>query len=218
MKKSILIVVLLLVVIFGIYYFVKQNEIRDSVINTQQNNSPTKEVSKDNVKEIRIGDLVLDIPKDLEIELLQDRSISVKIPGVYAETINVNKRTQIQEKEILIYVYKDDNKNQLSLKQWVDNNGPQSYKHSSIPEKEQYIKVNNLDAYLTVYLARETGSDFDYYNREKTYLAHQDDIYDIWNYRKSLTQYYSLTPEEQKSIENYEKIVNQIIQSIRFVE
>jgi len=215
MKKVIIILVFIKILGLGYFYFfnkanvaIQQEEVIDTI--------PIKEVKQ--TKEVRVGNMVIDVPAELEIIKDTDNRITLKIPGTFSETIDVNKNIKNNDKELIFYWYKDDNLERYSLEEWSMYKGPQQYKWSQIADEEKYIKISSISAYLTQYLAREEGADFEYYNREQTYLSNKTDIYEIWNYRKSETQYPKLTKKEQESIDNYEKIVDEIIGSIRFVE
>jgi hypothetical protein len=215
MKKSILIVVLLLVVIFGVYYFVKQNEIKDLVISTQQNNSLTKELSKDNIREVRIGDLVFDLLKDIKVEENQN-SLTIEVIGKYIEKSQINdSQTNFP---ILILYNQEYNEKSLELQDWFNENGPQTGKTSASSFFDKEKKIGNIYYLESFYKAPSQMYRSEYYDVVIDYFKDKKDIYTIVSYRNPNNPEKSLTPEEQKSIENYEKIVNQIIQSIRFVE
>ncbi len=201
----------------GFYFFTKQKKIVEAPINTQQDSSQSNKVANIDTKEFKLDNMVLNIPKDLEVSMLNNNSLSIKIPGVYAENNDAFKKIQIKNKSIEFFYYKNDNNENKSLKEWFMYKGPQSEKGAQIAIEEKYIKLNTFDAYLTIYGVPDYTFDTKYYNREQTYLSNKTDIYEILNYRMANVNEVKLTPDELKSIQNYEKIVDQIIQSIHFV-
>ena len=212
MKKVVLI--LLCVIIVGLVYFYLLNKNKE-IIHQEEIviMTPTKET-----KEVKVGNLVLNIPEELEIIKSNRYALSIKIPGVYAEKNEVDSRIQKKYNYLIFSFYENTNLDRKSAQEWFLS---ESSKEAGIvidpPDNEFILKVGNFDAYKTIHGSLNEFVDTTYYNREQTYIPNKTDIYEIVSYRKADTKEIQLTPEEQKSIENYEKIVDQIIQSIRFV-
>lgn len=222
MKKIFTILVsVLIIAMSGFYIYSKklllQNKEGEKNQITKQEEIKKEVMQEAQTKEIKLGDMVLSIPESLIIEDLTEKNITVNIPGIFAENNELDQKIQVKQKRFMLFFDKNSNKDKLSLKDWSDNYGPQTEPHSQIAINEKYIKINNFDAYLTLYSYPRYVYDIEYYDREQTYLSNKTDIYEIRNYRRADPKNIFLTPEEIKSIENYEKIVDQIIKSIRFV-
>ncbi len=219
MKKVITILVLILAIaVSGFYIYLDFSNKKEDLEIVKKDEVKKEIVPIVNNKEVKLGNMIIDIPASLEIEELKDKNISINIIGKYVVDESINEVTDEKYKMISFFYRKNDNPNKTSLKEWSDYNGPQVEKNSHIPLDEKYIKINKLDAYLTLYGRPDYASDTKYYNREQTYLSNKTDIYEIRNYRQADEKEIKLTPEEEKSIQNYEKIVDEIIKSIRFVD
>jgi hypothetical protein len=217
MKKIILIILCAAIIGGGYFYFLNKDKVaiqQDEAIDTV----PAQAIK--NTKEVRVGDMVLDVPEEVDIIKTNRYSLSLEIPGLYADynRLDGNTRTQVNHNLVMFSFYEDTNLENKSAEGWfISGNSKEPGIIIDIPNDEFSIIVGSFDAYKTVYSSGDF-LDTKYYDRHIVYISNKTDIYEVWNYAKPEIRYSKLTKEEQESIDNYEKVVNQIIQSIRFVE
>jgi hypothetical protein len=208
MKKIILIILCVAIISGGYFYFLNKDRVviqQDEAIDTV----PTQAIK--NTKVVRVGDMVVDVPKGLEIQKDSENHYSILIEGQYKEYPETQE--SVKNHAIRITYGKDWNEESLSLQEWFDLNGPQTQKTSKTSLYDNYKTINNI---LIVESLYPRISFTDYYDSIENYLLNKKDVYKItFNKQSKETE---LNFEEQSSIQNYEKIVDQIIQSIRFVE
>lgn len=216
MKKIILIVISVLIIGGGYMYFLNKE------IHTTPQSKVIDTVSVEqtkNTKEVRVGDMVMDAPQELEIIKSNRFALTFKVSGVYAENTETDSKIQKQGNYLSFSFYENANLEKKSSEEWF---ATESSKEANIvidqPDDEFSVKVANLDAYKTIHNSSSDFVDTGYYSREQIYVTNKTDIYEIIYYTKRNPEYAKLTPEEQSSIQTYEKVADQIIQSIRFVE
>ena len=111
--------------------------------------------------------------------------------------------------------------NNLTTEEWLDKNAP--YKDKQSPYSPISVKDISIDGEKAISLISYVSPDFsgDLYNIQSIYIFYGDMVYKIDSYVLPVEQVdskFKLTDEEIKNIQAYEKIVEAIIQSIRFVK
>ncbi len=215
MKKVITILVLILAIaVSGFYIYLDFSNKKEEVEIVKQDEVKKEIFPIVKTKEVKIGDMVLNIPENLEV--FNENGTYFRINGSFK---NLNDDTKVSNFLSMGVDYKNNlNDKNLLIKDWFYENGPQTQKHAKIPDFEKSSKINTIDSYLVRYLAPQDGFGLSTYTKDSIYISYKKNIYEIWNYRRTDSKDVYLTPEEIESIENYEKIVDEIIKSIRFVE
>jgi hypothetical protein len=167
-------------------------------------------------KQVEIEDMVLNVGKRAEISESKDQII-LNIPGIYKGGAGTNYQTY--EKEIIITVMKGLNEKKEPLDKWFSVFDPQDVWPSV--EEYQYAKKQNINTnnfIKTLYTAPTSLQNSNFYDVLVDYFAKDTDIYQIIYFHESEDKEITLTVDQEKSIKNYEKIVDQILNSIHFVE
>ncbi len=217
MKKALIAIVSICVIILSGYYIVlnANRSTKNQDIQIENKSTQDKPTKQKDTKEVKIGDIIMNVPTSTEVNF-ENNKMYISIKGIYAEDGDSFKRTQVDSKDLKISYFKDDNKEKLTTQEWFDGSEEQNFRWRDIPGDEKYININNNNMYLLRYFSPAVSSDLKYYDKERGYISKNTDIYEIVNYRKSDSPDIKLSPEETDSIKNYEKIVDEIINSIRF--
>ncbi len=213
MKKVITILVLILAIaVSGFYIYLDFPNKKEDVEIVKKDEVKKEIVPIVKTKEVKLGDMVLNISENLEINNVND-SLVLKFKGSF-------KNVDIKDNSLFFYLNysKDSVLMNSSLEDWFDQNGPQTEKTSASSLYDEEKKVNNLSYIESLYEAPTSRMASSFYNVKVLYFKNKSDIYEITYFNKSNNPKISLTPEEEKSIQNYEKIVDEIIKSIRFVD
>lgn len=219
MKQRTLIIVLAVVVAFGIFYFMKQNKMEELNAPLSQNNSQQKVTQPDEMKDVQIGDMIFSVPKELEVKNDDKNHETIFLPGTFISGKDLSgENTHDNKLPIFITYHTNDNEKYLSLSEWFKFNGPQTEKTSATSWYDMEKVIGTISYFESLYKAPTSMYQSDYYDVVLDYFKNKTDIYTVTSYKMPTNPGTSLTPDEQKSIENYEKIVNQIIESIYFVK
>ena len=108
------------------------------------------------------------------------------------------------------------NSEKLSVKDWWNKEGPQNDRQAPSPDREESIIVNGVESYKTTFTSPIPEYHSYYYDVVYLYIPNGSDIYKISGYQLPININPDLTPEEIKSAQEYEKILNQVINSFKF--
>lgn len=214
----IIILISLIVVVAGYFYFFK----KDAANVLQQE---TKSISiRDQVKEGRLKNLVFNYPEDSEIN---EDSFSILGLGInlgikyHSVDLNLNEKYTKNTTPIHFYVSKNESPKDFSLEEWLDENASYKDKGSPYSPIRSYPTTvgDNNAIVLISHTAPQVNGGF--YDIKTFYIFHKDDVYEIETYIQPQVERsteLTLSEKELENIKNYEKVVDEIIQSIRFVE
>ncbi len=148
---------------------------------------------------------------DVDGSILEPRGVSF----VFKNKINNDSK---KSPFFLGIIYeKNINKESLSINKWWEEFGPQNQHKAPYPLKNNLIKIKNNDAYYTLYSGSD-GFGYDYYNLVIVYIPHGTDIYEVHGFKLPDNPSSDLTPEDVQAAKEYEKIFDQILQSIEFLD
>lgn len=216
MKKKILVIMAIIVIFWvGFYFygkslFFKENSHSSdlallSLVNMQIT-YPKKEVEDFDVKEYNEEEarvVYAEIPFKNFFFLENYQNNNKKLPGLLS-----------------IYVTKNANKDELSIDDWLaaEGNNLESDKQSPKSYKQENIEISNKKGVKNYFAPVDGRVNFSLYELITLYIPNKTDIYEINYYKLPINPDPLLTPEYIKNAENYEKVTDEIIQSIRFVE
>ncbi len=225
--KKLLIVLGIILVLAGILFYVQYMQMSRTVqpvfvpqVQTQETKKEADEIVLD--KEKQIGNMVFGYGKFGEINNLKENSLELNI-NIKSSALDTNTMQKVQKKYTPIYfsVFKNTSPKNLTTEEWLDKNAP--YKDKQSPYSPISVKDISIDGEKAISLISYVSPDFsgDLYNIQSIYIFYGDMVYKIDSYVLPVEQVdskFKLTDEEIKNIQAYEKIVEAIIQSIRFVK
>ena len=219
-KYTILICLLIGVLYVGRSLYKKEQMMPDQSVPTIQANNNVQQKTEvvSNTKK-QIGDLVFEYPQDTtflkdDINYL-NLNIKIKSVGIDQESLKKYEQDYIPVK---LFYSKSQNPQNLPIEKWFDLNNPADEKQSPFEVlNSEKIKIGDTDVLKVIFSSAPylTGG---YYNLQSVYITHNSDIYEIQSYSLPSTPDTALTPEDIKNIGDYQKSVDQIIQSIHFVK
>ena len=220
MKKGLIILVLLLLIIAMAYSaFLYKNKGLLNTKNTEHGNIKNKIPPQVNTKEARLGSMVLNYPQNAEIYVNNKLSVSINlIQKIKMLNFVIDKRYVSDSAPFSVIFLKNENPDKLLIEKWFDQNNPEGDKQSpfSVISKEK-LKINNLESLRVVFHVTDDRAG-GYYNLNNIYISKGSDIYSTESFKLPQEPDPVLTVEDIKNIKDYEKTVDQIIQSIHFVE
>ncbi len=221
MKKITLITIPALFIIVLVFYFYSQNsslknkEVKqESEIKQNQDLNKTKDkVFKNMVFSYPVEELIVQ-------EEPSNFALNLNIPSVMVNEYRGEKIT-VNKTPVYFNISKNDSPKDISMEEWLDQNAPYKDKGSSqLPISTKILKIKNNDAILLFYKLSNDPTGYSVYNHRSLYIFHNGDVYQIDSLLApeiSEDSEFVLNEEETKNIKDYEKIVDEIIQSIHFV-
>lgn len=220
MKKVFLITLIIVVILLG-YHFIKKNRIDSLVVDNVQVKSDIMKV-EEKMKDGKLGSMTFKYPEDAIIT--QDKfpffDLNINIFSVAVDGYKENKYVK-NYTPLNFYVSKNESPKNISMEEWLDLNAP--YKDKGSPYLPINSGVTKIDGNNAIYMNYHV-SDYrigGFYDLKILYIFHNNYVYEIESYTiSSLIEErdLSLNEREKENLQNYEKIVDQIIQSIRFVD
>ena len=215
MKKGTYLIAIIVVIILGgilIYpknYFLAKEPIK-------KNNNVSNEINKNT--EVKFGNMIFSYPNYSLVTTNNLPVLNIVLKQSLAFISDNNLKSYDNNAEVHFFVSKNESPKNISLEEWLDQNAPYAGKTSAYsPVSTTETKINGLDAiYLVSHVSdNRTGG---YYDLRTLYIFYKSDVYEIESYKLPQEPDPALTSEDIKNIKEYEKTVDQIIQSIRFVE
>ncbi len=219
MKKVKILILLVLLVLAGGYFLLFKNKAVEIDLINNQNNLIKVNLTQTNFKNISFKFNESEVSLDKEIDNLlrfyiQKESKILNRNEGYSSS--VSKTTPLN-----FFLNKNQNPENLSISKWFEENTPEQEKQSIYSAlEEEEVNIGGVTSYKVRYQAHPqlTGG---YYDLVTIYIPYKTDIYQIEYYsapKGEVDPSLALSEEEKKSIEEYEKIVGEIINSIRFEE
>ncbi|MEI6400175.1 MAG: hypothetical protein WCO58_01475 [bacterium] len=225
--KKLLIVLGIILVLAGVLFYVQYVQMSRAVqpvFVPQVQNQETKKESEEIVldKEKQIGNLVFNYSNNFEF-LVDEKdtiNLNLKIKSVGNDRFT-GQKTSTEYTPVRFFFDKNENPKKLSIEKWFDINSPEFEKQSFYDSlAKESITIDGINAYK-VRFQSNTQITGGYYDLISIYIPYGTDIYQIDSYAVPLKQddpSLALNDEDIKNTEAYEKIVDQIIQSIHFVK
>lgn len=221
--KKLLIVLGIILVLAGILFYVQYMQMSRTVqpvfvpqIQTQETQKVTDEIILD--KEIKIGDMLLVVPTDLK-QSAEMNMTTFEISGAFKGLTEDKSPKEFLSQSMRIFYNKNAKTGYVGIQEWFDNEGPQTKPTATFPDATQKkVSPSGIEYLESVYVAPTGIYNTNYYDVVMYYFGNKDDIYRIVFYKESENKDIVLTVEQKESIKKYEKIVDQIIQSIHFVK
>jgi hypothetical protein len=218
MKKLFIILFLILVGVIIFLYFKNKEVVITQVFNNVKNEeSIIKEDVLKNQKQI--GDIIVNYPDNTQIfiDKINNLDLSLKINS-FSFNESSNKKEKRDYSFLNFLYFKNENPERLTIEKWFEDNNPESEKQSpySVISSEK-INIDGREA-LKVYFYASDYISGGYYNLMSIYIPNKTDIYEIQGYKLPSKPDPALTEDDIKSAKEYEKIVDQIVQSIHFVK
>lgn len=164
----------------------------------------------------KIGNLNLIYPDNTKINFPESDYMTLTVTQNF---LSHSENEIIRDKNfpISIIKIKDLNSKKLSIQDWWEKDGPENEPHANIPEKEEVININGVEGYKATYYTPMPGFS-PYYIPVQIYFTYGTDIYEIRGYQLPENPDPALTPGDIKAAQEYEKIFNQMLQSIHFTD
>lgn len=225
--KKLLIVLGIILVLAGILFYVQYMQMSRTVqpvfvpqVQTQETKKESEEIVLD--KEKQIGNMVFSYGNFGEINNLKENSLELNI-NIKSSALDTSTMQKVQKEYTPIYfsVFKNTSPKNLTTEEWLDKNAP--YKDKQSPYSPINVKDISIDGEKAISLISYVSPDFsgDLYNIQSIYIFYGDMVYKIDSYVLPVEQVdskFKLTDEDIKNTQVYEKIVDQIIQSIHFIK
>ncbi|MCX6754040.1 MAG: hypothetical protein NTV03_03230 [Candidatus Nomurabacteria bacterium] len=206
-KKFIIgIVILLVLTLFTIFYFksvkdIKKNTQDEILLNESKNNI----IPLFNFKIYKDFNLIIQFPQYWEI-IKSDYSF------LASPILKDNSNHYLYNLNFTISYFKDKNLEGLPLEQWIKKNDTNSSNQELIK-----IKIDNENGYKFYDYISDSNLK-GYFQPMELYFPHGTDIYRIDYYEVPEKFNSDFTKEDIKFIDEYKKIVSQIIESIHFLK
>lgn len=177
-----------------------------------------KNVVKNNIVEGKIKNLQFKYPVNTEFEINEDRYKILNTNYGYVVKDTKNEITRNNYFDIKFFSSAQGNPHLLNSEDYYFENRPGNERQAASPDIEQSININGIDAYEAIYssMASELGSD--YYDVVSIYITHGSDEYEIWGYKLPEHPSPDLTPADIAAAKEYEKIFDQVLQTISFLK
>lgn len=214
MKKIIIIVIFLLIITLGFYYlFLDKNSFQKSEHISSEIN--INKIESD-ITEGIIGDLVFQYKP--EVSLMENESDISLIFNNLQLIDSLSPKKYIQG-SLVVNRNENVNKEKLSIENWleIDGNNFEYDKQAPTSYKIEYKTIANQKSSYHYFYPR-IGFRSEYYDTVLVYIPYKTDIYELWYFKLPKDSNSEFTSPDIKQINDYEKLVEEIIQSIRFVE
>jgi len=221
MKKITLITILALFIIVLVFYFYSQNSsLKNKEITQEFEIKQNQDLNK--TKDKVFKNMVFSYPEEGVIvqEEPSNFILNLNIPSV---VVNEYRGEKITVNKIPVYfnISKNNSPKDISMEEWLDQNAPYKDKGSpQLPISTEIFTIKNNDAIVLFYKLSNDPTGYSVYDHRSLYIFHNDDVYEIDSLLAPEISEESdlvLNEEEAKNIKNYEKIVDEIIQSIHFI-
>jgi len=212
MKKGITIFILLVVIVCSYYYFLQK---KVEVNKGEQIMIKDKLASKALTKENKFGNMVFDYSTDdINTKEVDSELILLFNKLKFVQSIFPKK---YYPASFSISVGKNTNNKKLSIEEWLDENSFENSRQAPSSYKRESVIISNTNASKRYFYPRN-GFRSEYYETIILYIPYKNDVYEIDYYILPKELDPSFIKEDIEQAKDYEKIVDEIIKSIRFVE
>lgn len=166
-------------------------------------------------EKLKTGDLIFNFYPNIEINENKENYLSISLPYRFKEDEN----NYIDKTSLEFIFSKNNNLEKLSIEKWFKELDIENQRHTPymILKEEKFFNSMGVEIYKVVFYSSGLLGSY-YYNPVIFYISNKTEVYEIDSYELPDRLDPSFSSEDIKQAKDYEKAVNEIIQSIRFAQ